>query len=267
MNYTPAAATRYQIHELLRQFGAEQLDALPAARTAVEVRHSVYYLAFLAAHELRLAQHEPRQAAAEIQEELDNIRRAWAHAAATANITQLGKSATALTRYYDLTGLIDECRQELRRAVAALEATPPASPAERSEHQSLLSKLLALLASIVIKQGKFDEGMTLAQRAIDLGRAHGGFEGEVYGWLILGQGLYRKGDYHVARTHFLQGLRLIDAYQSHKVTLSLLSDAEYMVHGWLGATESEMSNFAAAQRAFDQCIARCRQINNPRAEV
>lgn len=62
--------------------------------------------------------------------------------------------------------------------------------------QPLLSKLLAFLAGTLMKQGKFDEGMTLAQPQIALGKAHEGLEGEAYGWLILGQGCYRKGRYN-----------------------------------------------------------------------
>lgn len=267
VNYTQTTAARYQVHELLRQFGAEQLDALPDERAAVEARHSAYYLTFLAEREWRLARQEPQQAAAELQPELDNIRRAWAHAATNANIPLLASSANALMRYYELTGLLDERVQEFQRAVVVLEALPVTALTKHPTHQPLLSKLLAFLASATMKLGKFDEGMALAHRAIDLGKQHGSFEGEVYGWLILGQGLYRKGDYGAAQVYFLQALRLIDEYEPHKDALSLLNDAEYMAYGWLGATESETGNFRAAQAAFDQCIVRCQRLNHPRAEV
>lgn len=268
VSYTQTTSARYQVHELLRQFGAEQLAALPEEAAAVEARHSAYYLTWLAEREWQLARHEPRQAAAEIQKELDNIRGAWAHATTTANITLLASGVNVLMRYYELTGLLDERIQAFRRAVAVLEAMPFVSEGTKPPaQQPLLSKLLAFLASALIKQGKFDEGMTLAQRAIELGKAHGGREGDAYGWLILGQGCYRKGRYCEARERFSQLLRLLDAYQPYKSALSLLDDVEYMAHGWLGATESETGNFAAAKAAFDQCILICRRLNNPLAEV
>lgn len=268
VSYTQTTAARYQVHELLRQFGAEQLATLPDECTAVEARHSTYYLTWLAAREWQLARHEPRQAATEIQQELDNIRSAWAHAAATANIPLLASGVNVLMRYYELTGLLDERIQAFRRAVAVLEAVPFGSEGAKSPApQPLLSKLLAFLASALMKQGKFDEGMTLAQRAIALGKAHGSIEGEVYGWLILGQGCYRKGRYNEARERFSQVLCLLQVYQPHKAALSLLDDIEYIAHGWLGATESETGNFAAAKTAFEQGIALCRHLNHPRAEV
>ncbi len=268
VSYTQTAAARYQVHELLRQFGAEQLDARRAERAEVEARHSAYYLTWLAEREWQLARHEPRQASAEIQQELDNIRSAWAHAVTTANITLLANGVNALMRYYELTGLLDERIHAFRRAAAVLETVPFASEGAMSPApQPLRSKLLAFLASALMKQGKFDEGMTLAQQAIELGKAHDSMEGEAYGWLILGQGYYRKGRYREAREQFSQVLRLLDTYQPDKATLSLLDDVEYMAHGWLGATEAETGNFVAAKAAFDQCIIICRRLNNRLAEV
>jgi predicted ATPase len=82
---------RYEMHELLRQFAAEQLDGDEC--TAAEARHSAFYLAFVAARERRMARNEPREAAAEIQGEIDNIRQAWAWAARQCEIQALDASA------------------------------------------------------------------------------------------------------------------------------------------------------------------------------
>jgi len=56
---------RYEIHELLRQFAAEQLDTAPAERATVAAQHGAYYLAFVAARARRLGRDQPREAAAE----------------------------------------------------------------------------------------------------------------------------------------------------------------------------------------------------------
>ena len=68
---------RYQIHELLRQFAAEQLAAQPAEAAATAQRHGHYYLAYLAARTERLVNSEQRQALNEVGEELENVRAAW----------------------------------------------------------------------------------------------------------------------------------------------------------------------------------------------
>src|SRR5262249_34901890 len=91
---------RYELHELLRQFAAEQLDALPNERAAVEARHSTFYLRFVAEREHRLARNEVREAAAEIHSELDNVRQAWAWAAERAQVAALEASAYGVWHFY-----------------------------------------------------------------------------------------------------------------------------------------------------------------------
>jgi predicted ATPase/DNA-binding SARP family transcriptional activator len=101
-------AGRYEIHELLRQFAAEQLAALPEEQTTIQERHSSFYLAFVAQRELRLARHEPQEAAAEIRGEIDNVRQAWAWAARERRLEDLDRSAGGLWQFIFLTGLAGE---------------------------------------------------------------------------------------------------------------------------------------------------------------
>src|SRR5262249_357065 len=91
---------RFDIHELLRQFAAEQLDA-SGERAAVEARHGEYYLHFVAERERRLARNQPREAAAEIRAEIDNVRQAWIWAASQAQAAVLEDSAYGVWQYAD----------------------------------------------------------------------------------------------------------------------------------------------------------------------
>ena len=59
-SWAQGEAGRYEMHELLRQFAAEQLDAAPDERAALEARHSDYYLNFVQERERRLARNEPQ---------------------------------------------------------------------------------------------------------------------------------------------------------------------------------------------------------------
>lgn len=270
VTYTQEGPAHYQIHELLRQFGAEQLDALPEERVVTKARHSDYYLTFLAAREVFLIRDQPRQAATEIQYALDNIRQGWRYAIAKANYTLLDQSVTALARYYDLTGQLNESAQAIRRAALRLEQLGPsltAGVANSQQHQLLLSKLFAILAGIVVKQGKYDEGIALAQQAVLLGNVARGSEGETFGVMVIGQGLYRKGQYAAARTHFAEALQMAQANQPDHERISLLDDVEYTSYIWLGAIEAEEGDFAAAKVAFHQAIQICQYRNNLRSEV
>jgi DNA-binding CsgD family transcriptional regulator/tetratricopeptide (TPR) repeat protein len=69
---------RYQIHELLRQFGESKLhDAEVAALAAA---HCHYYCSYLAARNPGLIEHEQVKSCLQVEEELENIRTAWQYA-------------------------------------------------------------------------------------------------------------------------------------------------------------------------------------------
>jgi predicted ATPase/DNA-binding SARP family transcriptional activator len=70
-------AGRYEVHELLRQFAAEQLDRVLEDCRSAHDRHSAYYCAFL--QERSEAWYTARQleTLAAVTQEADNIRQAW----------------------------------------------------------------------------------------------------------------------------------------------------------------------------------------------
>jgi predicted ATPase/DNA-binding CsgD family transcriptional regulator len=100
LQVTPAG--RYQIHELLRQYAAEQLAADTAALAATRQRHATYFAGFLAQHESRLkgaGQHEALQA---IDAELDNVRAAWRKAAGQQDRALVEQALGSLFLYYQM---------------------------------------------------------------------------------------------------------------------------------------------------------------------
>jgi predicted ATPase len=87
----PVGDRRYVMHGLWRQFAAEKLDA--AEYAIVEEQHGRYYLAFVAERGLRLERGEPKEASAEIQVELDNVRQAWQWAVRGGHIVALEEAS------------------------------------------------------------------------------------------------------------------------------------------------------------------------------
>ncbi|MDC6726262.1 hypothetical protein, partial [Leclercia adecarboxylata] len=141
---------RYDIHELLRQFAAEQLAATANARETVEARHGKFYLTFVAERERRMARNEPRLAVAEIQSELDNVRQAWSWASAHGQLPELESSASGLSYFYVYVGLYAEAEQTFTLAaeqVLARLGQMSDAGAEMPYCQQVASKLLAVRAS------------------------------------------------------------------------------------------------------------------------
>lgn len=259
---------RYEFHQLLHQFAAEQLDAHPAERLITATRHQQFYLEFLTAREQQLVGANLRNATDEIHSEIDNIRQAWLWAIEQADSFALDRSALALSRFYDLTGLLAERIEVLRRAVVQLQQAVTATrAAPTSMQQQHLSKLLALCAGSLVTQGQFMDGLAFAQEAVTMGQASGGVEGEAYGRLIWGQTFYRRGQYPEARQLFMQALAFVQQHESHKPTCPLLYDTEHNCLVWLGALESEIGAYERASAHFTGALQRCRALGRLRAEA
>ena len=81
---------RYQIHEVLRQYGAAQLDADPARKADAQRSHSRHYCAWLAGQGGRINTAEQMRVLAAIDAEVENCRAAWEWAAAAGDSAVAG---------------------------------------------------------------------------------------------------------------------------------------------------------------------------------
>ena len=145
---------RYRIHTLLRGLGAEHLAASPSELSACRDRHAACYLAFVAAR--RPALGGPGQLAAlrELEEELDNIRVAWTHAAAHGQPEALRAALGALFGFLWMRGRYAEGEQMARGALAGSAA-----------HARVA--LAAYAAQFAGAVGAYDRALPAAQAALD----------------------------------------------------------------------------------------------------
>ena len=117
------ASGRYEIHELLRQFAAEQLDALPDEQVAgMRQRHAAYYLGLAqeAAPELAGGPEQIvwfRRVAAEVDNFRAVLHRAVEHRK-VATALQLG---TALREFWMTRGYLGEGRRWLEAALTLVD--------------------------------------------------------------------------------------------------------------------------------------------------
>jgi DNA-binding CsgD family transcriptional regulator len=68
---------RYDLHELMRQYGEERLESVSGAKTETQAQHSAYYAAFLRQRQAMLRGSGLAAALDEIAAELDNVRASW----------------------------------------------------------------------------------------------------------------------------------------------------------------------------------------------
>ncbi len=114
------AAGRYQMHELLRQFGQERLAELPGEEAAAKDRHCTYYAAFLKSKEADLIGRNPGEALAAIAAELGNVRAAWDWAVAQGKLEEIDLAMESLCEFYRMRGGVNEGYETFYPAALAL---------------------------------------------------------------------------------------------------------------------------------------------------
>jgi predicted ATPase len=111
------AEGRFQLHELLRQFAAEQLARDAQLEHEANARHSAYYLGFLADRETRLLGSEQRAAAEQLAREADNMWAAWRWALAHERLELVDRALYSMHLYHFTRGSFREGIELLSAAV------------------------------------------------------------------------------------------------------------------------------------------------------
>ena len=112
---------RYEIHELLRQYGIEILEQSTDASQAAHERHSAYYCSALERWGEALKSGRQEVTLAELDIEHENIRAAWGWIAKRGQLELLAKAVDGLCRYYDLRARYQEGQSACRLASEKLK--------------------------------------------------------------------------------------------------------------------------------------------------
>jgi predicted ATPase/DNA-binding SARP family transcriptional activator len=94
------AAGRYEMHELLRQYGADKLKMLRDREKAARDRHSEYFCAALGRWRDDLTGPRELEALGEIETDLENVRAAWEWAAVQGHAERLYPAIDALGQFF-----------------------------------------------------------------------------------------------------------------------------------------------------------------------
>ncbi|UCG25416.1 MAG: helix-turn-helix domain-containing protein [Chloroflexota bacterium] len=136
-------AARYGIHEMLRQFAAEELAGRPALREATGDRHSVYYLTLLRRHEPRWHSDRQLETLATMARESDNITAAWRRGLATGAWEHLAGAIDSTGQYHLWQGFFAEGNALCAALETSLENLVGASTSAFSTAAVLWVKALA----------------------------------------------------------------------------------------------------------------------------
>ncbi|MFQ5343046.1 MAG: tetratricopeptide repeat protein [Anaerolineae bacterium] len=265
---------RYEMHELLRQYAAEKLAAVPDVQIATRDRHCAYYATFLQRQEADLVRAGAAEALATLKAEMANVRAAWRWAVEQARLEEMGRSLGGLSHFYLLAGPFQHGERLIRMAVDRVQALADISAAPGRDEQVLLSRLLTQQARFLSRRGAYDQAIAAAQLAIDTSPRRGSGQAtklsadvarttqavrlEAEGYLQWGRALWHQGEYDSARRQFEQALSLARAASLHHVEADSL--------GNLGVVCFNQADYRRARAYYEQALRRYREIGGRRGE-
>lgn len=188
---------RFEMHELVRQYAADQLGASPTRQTEVMQRYCAYYVDLLYTNQEQLP--DNRLIGAAMRQELGNIRATWSHASAAADTYLLAKGLDGFVRCYEMAGLYKEGEALLRQTVTQLE-TSRSYAAAPTEEQHLLARLWLEQGLFCLRLGNLHHAETLYQQAQVVGQQLNDAVLLAYAQLRMSLLMLMRGNYKAALT-------------------------------------------------------------------
>lgn len=258
LHWTAEAAGRrwLNLHELVRQYAAEQLAAVPQQRQQVQAAHAAYYMAQLQQIEALLQQNTPTPQFT--QSDLANSRAAWLWSSEKREWALLEQGLAGLTRLYRLTGLYQEAVHLLQAALTAMRQALPRISAKRS-YDCLFARLLNSRAEFCSYLGWLEEGEQLAQEALEWGQRLADVACQSKAYYVLACLAQRRGQHLRMRTLAEQASSLAQQIQlPHLATKSLTT---------LGAAELLCGNLTQSNDAYYAALRYLHEAPDPELEA
>jgi predicted ATPase/DNA-binding CsgD family transcriptional regulator len=154
---------RYDVHELLRQYGEERLAELDADYDGTRNFHCAYYAEFMVQRYPEIMGSKFKEALDTIEIELGNIQAGWAWAAQRAKREELWKSLYALLHFYYFRNRYQDGETAFAQAIAGLDAA-----GSGGEQDELLACVLASHAFFGAYIGSDEASQESFQRSVHI---------------------------------------------------------------------------------------------------
>src|SRR5258708_34528409 len=149
---------RYQIHELLRQYARARLETTPEEAIRIHDLHSAYYTHFLYERDNDLNGGRQRDAALEIEADLDNIRSAWSWAVEHSQVEAIDQASHPLRQFCQMQSRFLEGTDAFEKAIQMLDNGDP-----RTEIS--LAKLLCDFGWMCMRREALAQAKTALERS------------------------------------------------------------------------------------------------------
>lgn len=159
-------AGRYDIHELLRQYAQDHLDAVPGVGQAIAKAHATYFAEFMAQRRAQLMDARQQSALAEIDADLENVRAAWRFWVSQHDARHIGMFLDSFWRVYEIRGWYNAGAELFQEAAVALRPEPGAIQDE--DTSVVYAQALAHQAHFMAQRGHTESGLALAEESVEI---------------------------------------------------------------------------------------------------
>jgi predicted ATPase/DNA-binding CsgD family transcriptional regulator len=238
-------SSRYDLHELLRQYADEEL-AIVDERENMIAAHAHYYMKFAREREPRLYSPEQTMALDEIQANFDNIRQAFSVAIECRDFSTIRSVLPSLYVYCDMRSKFYEGESLFRLASEGLAPRDDEAP----DPTWALSLLSWYDMQIYIERlESFNEIASQAQSCLDQAIRIHDPQGTAASYVLLGAISEGQGNFKTAILNFKKGLR---SY--------LILDDPYWVNMRIGLAHLKIQEYTQAIQAFENCLKRGQEM-------
>jgi len=241
---------RYDLHELVRQYAADQLAGQPKARKEAQERHAHYYLEYFSSRDTPLRNSAQRETLAELTAEMDNFRGAWDWTMAHHEFDRVHQAAEMLWYLFELRTWFEEGEMMFRKAAEAIQsyATEIGSHAETL---TIANDLRGHAAFFMFRRGN----TVAAFDALTLVKAQLPANASMYVQLYLGIVCRDLGKFTEANEALQESLEKAEAYGDQWL--------RSMAGQFLGIIALEMGDHKIAHRRLVDALAVGRETGDP----
>jgi predicted ATPase/Tfp pilus assembly protein PilF len=198
---------RYELHELVRQYGEARLHDTPAVLAEVQAKHAEYYADFLAKRSnIYAAIGQELHILEEIEADRDNVRAAWEYALDNRRADLIERSMDVVAMFFESKGAAKEASKVFHEVADALSCLPDVNPVlvaraklhagqmetvlgenshaeqdakaalavfEQHDYAIGIGKATNALSYIAMNQGQYEHALELLERSVQALRRSG----------------------------------------------------------------------------------------------
>jgi predicted ATPase/DNA-binding SARP family transcriptional activator len=239
---------RYEIHEMVRRYGLEKMASAGILKD-VRRRHAAYFLALTEEAERYLVGSEQAEWLGRLREENDNIRFALNSSLEDGEGETAGRIASAIWRFWQITGQISEGRAWLERILENLESRPKVianKTMEAAAPASLRAGVYKAAGVMAWLQGDYAQSKTYFETGLRLYKQEGDRAGVATLYGNLGTLAIHRTDYQEAQTLLGKALDLRRELVDRWGIASCLNN--------LGALAGRQGDILKAQSCYQECL-------------